>query len=50
VASQTHGDVSFKLTTHSHDTVDLRHVDVLVTEDGIKDKAAISEWINASSR
>ena len=50
VASQTHGDVSFKLTTHSHDTVDLNHVDFLVTEDGIKDKTAISEWINASSR
>jgi hypothetical protein len=35
------------LITHSHDTVDLKHVDFLVTEDGIKDKAAISEFIEA---
>jgi translation initiation factor eIF-2B subunit alpha len=48
VESKTHGDVSFKLITHSHDTVDLKHVDFLVTETGIKDKAAISECINAA--
>ena len=47
VESKTHGDVSFQLITHSHDTVDLKHVDFLVTEDGIKDKAAISEFIKA---
>lgn len=46
VASKTHGDVSFQLITHSHDAVDLKHVDFLVTEEGIKDKAAISEFIN----
>ena len=40
--------LSFELITHSHDTVDLRHVDFLVTEDGIKDKTAILEWINAA--
>ena len=48
VESETHGDVSFQLITHSHDTVDLKHVDFLVTEDGIKDKAAISEYIQTS--
>lgn len=48
VESKTHGDVSFTLITHSHDTVDLKHVDFLVTEDGIKDKAAISAFINAA--
>jgi translation initiation factor 2B subunit (eIF-2B alpha/beta/delta family) len=47
VESKTHGDLSFQLITHSHDTVDLKHVDFLVTEDGIMDKAAISEFIKA---
>ena len=50
VASETHGDVSFQLITHSHDTVDLRHVDFLVTEAGIKDKTALLEWIEGSSK
>ena len=50
VASQTHGDVSFQLIIHSHDTVDLKHVDFLVTEDGIKDKTAILEWMEGSSK
>lgn len=50
VESKTHGDVSFKLTTHSHDTVDLKHVDFLVTEAGIKDKTAILEWVSTSSK
>ena len=45
VASETHGDVSFQLTTHSHDTVDLRHVDFMVTEGGIKHRAAIAACI-----
>jgi translation initiation factor 2B subunit (eIF-2B alpha/beta/delta family) len=49
VASETHGDVSFQLIIHSHDTVDLKHVDFLVTEDGIKDKTAILEWMEGSS-
>jgi translation initiation factor 2B subunit (eIF-2B alpha/beta/delta family) len=49
VASETHGDVSFQLITHSHDTVDLRHVDFLVTEAGIKDKTALLEWIEGAS-
>jgi translation initiation factor 2B subunit (eIF-2B alpha/beta/delta family) len=48
VESKTHGDVSFQLVTHSHDTVDLKHVDFLITEDGIKDKAAIHECISAA--
>lgn len=48
VESKIHGDVSFQLITHSHDTVNLKHVDFLVTEDGIKDKTAILEWINAA--
>ncbi|WP_319408353.1 hypothetical protein [uncultured Desulfosarcina sp.] len=50
VESKTHGDVSFQLITHSHDAVDLKHVDFLVTEEGIKDKAAIAAWINKSGR
>lgn len=41
VESKTHGDISYQLITHSHDTVDLGHIDFLVTEDGIKDKEAI---------
>ena len=49
VESKTHGDLSFQLITHSHDTVDLKHVDFLVTEDGIKDKAAISEYIQTTT-
>jgi translation initiation factor 2B subunit (eIF-2B alpha/beta/delta family) len=48
VESKVHGDVSFQLITHSHDAVDLKHVDFLVTEDGIKDKAAIMEFIKAA--
>jgi translation initiation factor 2B subunit (eIF-2B alpha/beta/delta family) len=48
VASEIHGDVSFQLTTHSHDTVDLRHVDFLVTEGGIKDRDAIAACIKKS--
>jgi hypothetical protein len=48
VESKTHGDISYQLITHSHDTVDLKHVDFLVTEDGIKDKAAIAAWIQSS--
>lgn len=47
VESRRHGDVSYQLVTHSHDTVDLKHVDFLVTEDGIKDKIAILECIKA---
>ncbi|WP_319406487.1 hypothetical protein [uncultured Desulfosarcina sp.] len=48
VESKTHGDVSFQLITHSHDAVDLKHVDFLVTEEGIKDKAATMEFIKAA--
>jgi translation initiation factor 2B subunit (eIF-2B alpha/beta/delta family) len=48
VESTTHGDVSFQFVTHSHDTVDLKHVDFLVTETGIKDKAAILACIQAA--
>ena len=48
VESKTHGDISYQLTTHSHDTVDLKHVDFLVTEDGIRDKAVIAAWIQSS--
>jgi len=47
VESKSHGDISYQLVTHSHDTVDLKHVDFLVTEDGIKDKTAILECIKA---
>ena len=47
VESKKHGDVSFQLVTHSHDAVDLKHVDFLVTEDGIKDNAAILACIKA---
>jgi translation initiation factor 2B subunit (eIF-2B alpha/beta/delta family) len=45
VEAKNHGDVSFQLITHSHDTVDLKHVDFLVTENGIKDKAAVTDFI-----
>lgn len=48
VESKIHGDVCYQLITHSHDLVDLKHVDFLVTEDGIKDKAAILEFIKAA--
>jgi len=47
VEARRHGDLSFQLVTHSHDTVDLKHVDFLVTETGIKDKTAILECIKA---
>lgn len=47
VESRRHGDISYQLVTHSHDTVGLKHVDFLVTESGIKDKAAILECIKA---
>ncbi len=47
VESKSHGDVNYQLITHSHDMVDLKHVDYLVTEDGIKDKTAILEFIQA---
>ncbi len=45
VESKVHGDVSYQLVTHSHDTVDLKHVDFLVTEDGIMDRDAIAACI-----
>jgi len=45
VESKTHGDVSYQLITHSHDAVDLKHVDFLVTEDGIMDGDAIAAFI-----
>ncbi len=48
VESKTHGDLSFQLVTHSHDTVNLKHVDYLVTETGIKDKDAILASMNAA--
>ena len=48
VQSKTHEDISYQLITHSHDTVDLRHVDFLVTENGVKDKEAILECIKAA--
>jgi len=48
VEDKTHGDLSFKMITHSHDMVNLKHVDYLVTEDGIKDKDAIKALINKS--
>ena len=46
VEAKKEGDLSFQLITHSHDTVDMKHVDFLITEDGIKDKAAILDCIN----
>ena len=49
VESKTHGDISYQLVTHSHDTVDLKHVDFLVTERGIQDKAAISKCLQTGS-
>lgn len=45
VEAKTHGDVCFNLVTHSHDTVDLKHVDFLITEDGIMDKDKILDCI-----
>ncbi len=48
VEPMIHGDVRYQLITHSHDMVGLKHVDFLVTEDGIMDKAAIMEAIKAS--
>lgn len=49
VESKTHGDISYQLVTHSHDTVDLKHVDFLVTERGIQDKAAISKCLQTGN-
>lgn len=34
--------------THSHDTVDLKQVNLLVTENGIMDRAAIAACIQRS--
>jgi translation initiation factor 2B subunit (eIF-2B alpha/beta/delta family) len=48
VEATTHGDLSFQLIKHSHDTVDLEHVDFLVTEEGIKDKGQIAAFMNGS--
>ena len=48
VESQVNGDISYPLITHSHDSVDLKQVDFLVTEDGIKDKVAILECIKTA--
>jgi len=48
VEAHTHDDICYHLVTHSHDTVDLEHVDFLVTENGIKDKTAILECIKAA--
>jgi hypothetical protein len=48
VEATTHGDLSFQLIKHSHDTVALKHVDFLVTEEGIKNKDQIAAFIQAS--
>ncbi len=48
VESKTHGDLCFQLVTHSHDTVDLKHVDYLVTESGIENKDAILASMKAA--
>jgi translation initiation factor 2B subunit (eIF-2B alpha/beta/delta family) len=48
VEAHSHDDVCYPLVTHSHDTVDLKHVDFLVTEQGINDKDAILDCIQAA--
>lgn len=48
VQAHSHGDVSYDLTTHSHDMMDLKHVDYLVTEHGIMDRQAIDDYIRSN--
>ncbi len=48
VETLTHDDFSYCLTTHSHDMLKLKHVDFLVTEEGIKDKKEIETFIRKS--
>jgi len=45
VEPEIDGDICYQLITHSHDTVDLKHVDFLVTEEGIMDKDALADCI-----
>lgn len=40
-----HDDVKYALTTHSHDIVDLKLVDFLVTEEGTIDKPLIEKYL-----
>lgn len=50
VEIKDHDDCSYRLETYSHDTLDLKHVDFLITEDGIRDKAAIKECLKHARR
>lgn len=46
VVSVSEGDISFILTTHSHDIFDLSQVDYLITEEGTNAKDSIVEYVN----
>ena len=46
VISVSEGDISFILTTHSHDIFDLSQVDYLITEEGTIAKDSIEEYVN----
>ena len=42
---KTHDNISYILTTHSHDMVDLKFIDYLITEDGEIDKTSIKKYL-----
>ncbi|MCF8053126.1 MAG: hypothetical protein K9L59_17960 [Desulfobacterales bacterium] len=45
IEPMNHDDCAYRLTTHSHDLLDLNLVDVLVTEDGAIDKDKIAGYV-----
>ena len=45
MVAKSHDDVNYTLTTHSHDIVDLKLIDYLITEEGNVDKQTIEKYI-----
>ena len=45
MVAKSHDDVNYTLTTHSHDIVDLKLIDYLITEDGKVDKHGMEKYV-----
>ncbi len=49
IEKRNHDNCSYQLVTHSHDMLDLKHVDYLITEHGIQDKSSMKEYLKNPS-
>jgi translation initiation factor 2B subunit (eIF-2B alpha/beta/delta family) len=45
MVAKSHDDVNYTLTTHSHDIVDLKLIDYLITEDGKVGKRGMEKYV-----